>query len=151
MELERAGGQRVDGDRGVKRMSLDMFAAPQLPRILIIEDEAILALLLEEFLTDAGFEVAGVAGRLETALGLIKRGVFDAAIVDANLAGVSSGPAALALSAVGIPFVVVSGYLPEQQPRAFSGALCLQKPCRPDDLIQALRGLLPVQSAIASS
>jgi DNA-binding response OmpR family regulator len=128
-------------------MSPDMalFATPPLPRILIIEDEAILALILEEFLTDAGFEVAGIAGRLEVALALIERGVFDAAIVDANLAGVSSGPAALALSAVGIPFVVVSGYLPEQQPAAFSGALCLQKPCRPDDLIQALRGLLRVQ------
>jgi DNA-binding response OmpR family regulator len=128
-----------------------MFATLPLPRILIIEDEAILALVLEEFLTDAGFQVAGVAGRLEMALTLIKRGVFDAAIVDANLAGVSSGPAALALAASGIPFVVVSGYLPEQQPGAFSGALCLQKPCRPDDLIQALRGLLRVQSTIASS
>jgi DNA-binding response OmpR family regulator len=144
MEPERAGGQRIDGDRGAKRMSPDMamFATPPLPRILIIEDEAILALILEEFLTDAGFEVAGVAGRLEAALALIKQGAFDAAIVDANLAGVSSGPAALALSAIGVPFLVVSGYLPEQQPRAFSGALCLQKPCRPDDLIQALRGLL---------
>jgi DNA-binding response OmpR family regulator len=116
---------------------------PRQSRILIIEDEAILALILEEFLIDAGFEIAGVAGRLETALALIERGVSDAAILDANLAGVSSGPAAVALSARGVPFIVVSGYLPEQQPSSFSGALCLQKPCRPADLIQALRGLLP--------
>jgi CheY-like chemotaxis protein len=115
------------------------------PRILVIEDEAILALVLEEFLIDAGFEIAGVAGRLETALALIERDVFDAAILDANLAGVSSGPAAVALAARGIPFVVVSGYAPEQQVGAFSGARCLQKPCRPDDLIQALRDLLPAR------
>jgi DNA-binding response OmpR family regulator len=113
------------------------------PRILIIEDEAILALVLEEFLTDAGFEIAGIAGRLETALALIQRGVTDAAILDANLAGVSSAPAAAALTARGVPFVVVSGYLPEQQPGAFAGALCLRKPCRPDDLVRALHSLLP--------
>ena len=115
------------------------------PRILIVEDEAILALLLEEFLVDAGFEVVGVAGRLETALALIKRGQIDAAILDANLAGVSSGPAALALAAASVPFVVVSGYLPEQQSDAFSGAVCLQKPCRPDDLIRTLRAILRSQ------
>jgi len=112
-------------------------------RILIVEDEAILALILEEFLIDAGFAIAGVAGRLEPAIELIEHGVIDAAILDANLAGVSSGPAAAALTARGIPFIVVSGYLPEQQPKAFSGAVCLQKPCRPDDLIQALHDLLP--------
>jgi CheY-like chemotaxis protein len=118
---------------------------PRQPRILIIEDEAILALVLEEFLADAGFEIAGIAGRLETALALIQRGVSDAAILDANLAGVSSAPAAMALTARGVPFVVVSGYLPEQQPDAFAGALCLRKPCRPDDLVQALRSLLPTR------
>jgi CheY-like chemotaxis protein len=114
-------------------------------RILIVEDEAILALVLEEFLIDAGFAIAGVAGRLETAIELIEQGVTDAAILDANLAGVSSGPAAAALTARGVPFIVVSGYLPEQQPRAFAGAVCLQKPCRPDDLIQALHNILPAR------
>jgi DNA-binding response OmpR family regulator len=119
------------------------FDSPRKARILIIEDEAILALILEEFLEDAGFEIAGVAGRLETALVLIDKDIADAAILDANLAGVSSGPAASALAARGVPFIVVSGYLPEQQPVAFSGAICLQKPCRPDDLVRALHGLLP--------
>jgi CheY-like chemotaxis protein len=97
--------------------------------ILIVEDEPVLAFALEEFLIDAGFEVAGVAGRLETALTMMKSVVFDAAILDANLAGVSAGPAASALRARELPFVVVSGYLPSQQQSAFAGALCLQKPC----------------------
>ncbi len=117
----------------------------RLARILIVEDEPMLAFVLEETLIDAGFEIAGVAGRLETALAMIESEVFDAAIVDANLAGVSAGPAASALAARGTPFIVVSGYLPEQQQSAFSGALRLQKPCRPDDLISALRSLLPAR------
>jgi DNA-binding response OmpR family regulator len=115
----------------------------QKARILIIEDEPMLAFALEEFLIDSGFEIAGVAGRLETALTMIESIVFDAAIVDANLAGVNAGPAASALMARALPFIVVSGYLPSQQQRAFAGALCLQKPCPPERLIQALRSILP--------
>jgi len=115
---------------------------PYNPRILIIEDEPVVAFCLEELLIEAGFEIACVAGRLDAALSVIASGACDAAIVDANLAGVSAGPAAVALAARGLPFLVLSGYLPEQQKSAFSGALCLQKPCRPDLLIQTLRRIL---------
>jgi len=111
--------------------------------ILVVEDEAMLAFALEESLIDAGFEIAGVAGRLETALAMIEGSVFDAAVLDANLAGVSAGPAATALKARGLPFIIVSGYFLEQLPSAFSGALCLQKPCPPERIVQALRHLLP--------
>jgi DNA-binding response OmpR family regulator len=113
-----------------------------LPNILIVEDEAMVALMLEDFLTDSGFAVTGIAGHLDAALALIAKGATDAAILDANLAGVSSAPAAAALVARGIPFIVVSGYLPEHLPAAFAGALCLQKPCRPDDLIRGLHRVL---------
>jgi DNA-binding response OmpR family regulator len=112
-------------------------------RILIIEDEPMLAYALEEVLVEAGFEITGVVGRLERALTMIAIGDCDAAIVDANLAGVSAVPAASALAARAIPFLVVSGYSPDQQQGAFSGAPFVQKPCRPDELIAALRGLLP--------
>jgi DNA-binding response OmpR family regulator len=115
--------------------------------ILIVEDEPMLAFALEEFLSDAGFEVSGVAGRIETALTMIESGGFDAAILDANLAGVNAGPAASALTERGVPFIVVSGYLASQQQSAFKGALCLQKPCPPDRLIQALRSILTAQRA----
>jgi DNA-binding response OmpR family regulator len=111
-------------------------------RILIVEDEPMLAYALEELLIEAGFEIAGVAGRLETALAIIGDRDCDAAIVDANLAGVSAGPAASALTAQAIPFIVVSGYSPEQQGAAFSGALFIQKPCRSDELIKAVHSVL---------
>ncbi len=116
--------------------------SPPKTRILIIEDDPTLAFALEEFLIDAGFEIAGVAGRLAKALAMIETGVFDAVILDANLAGVSASPAALALTARGSPFIVISGYSPEQQPGSFSGAIRLQKPCRPEDILRALRGIL---------
>jgi DNA-binding response OmpR family regulator len=123
-------------------MSLD---SQLIARILVIEDEPVLAFALEDFLIDAGFVIAGVAGRVETALAVIESGVCDAAIVDANLAGVSASPVALALRARGVPFIVVSGYSPAQLPSAFSEAPFLQKPWRPDRLIQALCGILPVR------
>ncbi len=108
-----------------------------------------LAFALEEFLVDAGYGIAGVAARLEAALAIIERGSFDAAVLDANLAGVDAGPAAAALSARGLPFVVVSGYLPSQQRSMFSGALCLQKPCLPERIVEALRQILPAQRTLA--
>ena len=111
-------------------------------RILIVEDEPIIALSLEDVLIDAGFQIAGVVGKLEKALALIENGACDAAIVDGNLAGVSTGPVAIALTACGLPFIVMSGYLPEQMQGVFSGALFVQKPCRPELLIHTLNTLL---------
>jgi CheY-like chemotaxis protein len=113
-------------------------------RVLIVEDEAILAFVLEELITDGGFEIAGVATRLETALAIIQAGVCEAAVLDANLVGVSAAPAALALTERGVPFVVLSGYSRDQLRAAFTVATCLQKPCQPVSLIGALLSILPI-------
>ena len=110
-------------------------------RILVVEDEPMIAYALEETLVEAGFEIAGVAGRLDQALKIIDLGDCDGAIIDANLAGVSAAPVASALLARSIPFIVVSGYSREQQRGAFPGAPFVQKPYRPDDLVHAVRGL----------
>lgn len=114
--------------------------------VLIVEDEPLLAYALEELVIDAGFLIAGVTAKLEMALAIIESGVCDAAIIDANLNGVSSAPAGVALTAREIPFIVLSGYSRDQQQGAFAGALYLQKPCRPERLIQTLRSILPTQS-----
>ena len=97
-----------------------------------------IALTLEDLLIDAGFKVVGVAGKLDKALALIGSAVFDVAVVDANLAGVSASPAASALTALGIPFIVLSGYSIEQLPDEFLGAHFMTKPYRPAQLIQSL-------------
>jgi DNA-binding response OmpR family regulator len=112
-------------------------------RILIVEDEPTLAYVLEETLIDAGFAIAGVADRLEAALAIVETDACDAAILDTNLSGVSAAPIAQALAFLGVPFLVLTGYAPNQLPGAFAGALHVQKPCRPERLIEALRGILP--------
>jgi DNA-binding response OmpR family regulator len=104
-----------------------------------------LALTLRELLVNSGFEIAGVAGRLENALGLVASVACDAAILDANLASVSASPVAVALAARGVPFIVLSGYSPEQLRGAFPGANFLRKPCRPAQLLQALSAVLRKQ------
>ena len=115
---------------------------PRTVRVLIVEDEPMIALGIEDVLIDAGFEIAGVAGKLDKALALIECGACDAAIVDANLAGVSAGPVADALVTSSLPFIVTSGYAQEQMHSQFSGAPFLQKPCRPELLIQTLKALV---------
>lgn len=114
---------------------------PPRMRILIIEDEPIIALDLQDLLEDAGFDVVGVAEQLATAMELIESAAFDAAIVDANLRGVSSSPAALALADRRVPFIVLSGYSLKQQDAAFASAVFIQKPCRPAQLISALKAI----------
>ena len=101
-----------------------------------------IALGLEAVLVDAGFAIAGVAGKLEQALALIENGACDAAIVDANLAGVSASPAAIALAARGLPFIMLSGYSKEQMVGEYPRAIFLPKPCRPKLLIETLNSIL---------
>jgi DNA-binding response OmpR family regulator len=118
-----------------------MTDAPAL-RVMIIEDEPLIAMHLEGLMIDAGFLVSGIAGRLASALALIERDGCDVALLDANLAGVSSGPAGVALSARGVPFLVLSGYSSVQQEGAFPGAASfMQKPFIPARLIDAVRAI----------
>lgn len=109
--------------------------------ILIVEDDPMLAFSMELMLLESGFKIAGIAANLDTALTMIESGVSDAAILDANLAGTSSVPAAAALRARGVPFLVLSGYSKQQLNGGFHGAPLLQKPCEPELVIRALRGL----------
>lgn len=110
-------------------------------RVLIVEDEPVLALTLEDLLVDAGFVVIGIAGKLQKALDLIGSAKFDVAIIDANLGGTSASPAASALTAKGIPFIVVSGYSAEQLRPAFPRAVVMMKPYQPAQLIRALKDI----------
>lgn len=121
------------------------MSVKRIPRVLIVEDEAMIIMMLEDIFTEAGFEIAGVANTLEPALSLIDTCDCDVAHLDANLAGVSSAPAALKLTARGIPFLIVSGYSAAQQAVEYSGGLHVSKPFIPERLIDALWSLLPVE------
>src|SRR3954469_6352728 len=79
-------------------------------RVLVVEDEMMVAMYVEDLLTDLGFEVAAVATGLEQALPLARNGEFDFAVLDINLAGQLSFPVADELRKRGIPFLFASGY-----------------------------------------
>jgi PAS domain S-box-containing protein len=108
-------------------------------RVLVVEDEAIVALEIEQNLRDAGFEVVGPAARVAEALGFLKDFGCDAAVLDINLGGETSEPIARILSDRGTPFVTVSGYSPDQRPSGFSGGAFLTKPLRAELLVAQLR------------
>ena len=110
----------------------------QIARILVVEDEPLISMILEDELVEAGFQIAGVVEELETALALVESGGCDGAIIDANLAGVSAKPVATALAARSLHFIVTSGYSTEHIQGAFPGALFIQKPSRPGQIAQLL-------------
>jgi CheY-like chemotaxis protein len=79
-------------------------------RILLVEDEMMVAWLVADMLGDLGCEVVGPAGHVDRALTMIATEIIDAAVLDLNLGGVRSYPIADALTARGIPFVFATGY-----------------------------------------
>src|SRR4051812_49879923 len=79
-------------------------------RILVVEDEFLIRMLLEDMLTDLGYELVGVAGRLDEATELAKTKDFDLAILDVNLDGHDVYPVADLIGKRGLPFMFVTGY-----------------------------------------
>lgn len=107
-------------------------------RVLIVEDEPMLALELENELMGVGCEVAGIATSVEQGIRKVQELVIDVAVVDLNLNGKSSVPVASALRARQIPFVFVSGYRPEALPLGYEDVELLAKPLDTDKLIRGL-------------
>jgi CheY-like chemotaxis protein len=111
-------------------------------RILVIEDEMLIGMLLEDMLVDLGHEVAAVIPRLKDALTAAQRETFDLAILDVHLHGESAFPVADALIARVIPFVFATGYGQRGLPETYRERPVLQKPFARDDLERVLRLLL---------
>jgi len=109
-------------------------------RILVIEDEFLVAAMLCDFLEDAGAVTLGPVGRVAEGLVAIARGGFDLAILDWNLCGESSVPLAEALSAAGRPFVIATGY--GAVDAAFSERPILAKPYAWDEAVRLIGSLI---------
>ncbi len=107
-------------------------------RILIVEDEALVAMLVEDALLDAGAEVIGPVATVAEAMALLETATLDAAVLDLNLAGETSTPVADALATRGVPFVVATGYGAEGLPPGHSAVPVLAKPYDPDELTGTL-------------
>ncbi|MDG2521613.1 HWE histidine kinase domain-containing protein [Caulobacter segnis] len=105
-------------------------------RLLIVEDSVLLAMELEAGLTELGAKVAGVAATLDEAMGMTSL-PLDAAVLDANLDGLSVAPAAEALRARGVPFVFATGYADRAAPMGFDAPI-IRKPYNVGQIAAAL-------------
>ncbi|MCJ8159314.1 response regulator [Sphingomonas sp. LaA6.9] len=111
-------------------------------RILIIEDEPLIAMMLEDFIEALGHVRAGTADSIATALPLVERGSFDAVILDVNLRGGElCWPVADRLAEDGKPYLLASGGQSEALPDAHACAPVLAKPFTMDGVRSALERL----------
>lgn len=103
-------------------------------RVLVVEDEALVAMLIEDMLGDFGCQVLGPAGSIRQALDAIERDPPDAAILDVNLGGEPVYPVADALRRCGAPFVLATGYGEMGVAEGYRDAPVLQKPFQESEL-----------------
>lgn len=137
MALTPHTGSRPESAAAVASGAL---AALQRPRVLLVEDEFLLALDLAQQLEAAGFEVIGPAATVAEARQALQNDGCNAAVLDVNLGrGETSEPIAHDLIGLGVPIVVVSGYARSQHPAVFQGYPMLVKPVRINTLVAELK------------
>ncbi len=119
-----------------------MTTPPKTPRILVVEDEYLIRMLLEDMLTDLGYEIAGAVGTIAEAMELAAKADFDLAILDVNLDGKEIYPVAEVLAGRGLPFVFVSGYGEGSLAEPFKGRPSLQKPFQAEQLKTTVEKLI---------
>jgi DNA-binding response OmpR family regulator len=110
-------------------------------RILVVEDETVLATLIEDALESLGCIIVGPAARLDVALQLATDEVLDAAVLDVTIRGGKVYPVAERLLARKIPFVLASGYGEWAIPHFLRDAPLLTTPFSPDELEARVREL----------
>ena len=111
-------------------------------RILVVEDELMIRMLLEDMLGELGYTVAAEAARIDEALKAAQTADFDIAILDVNLNGQPISPVADALVARGMPFVFATGYGERGLPEPYRDRPTLKKPFQMDGLKQMLQSAL---------
>lgn len=123
-------------------MSVPQASSPTTRRrVLIVEDEILIGMLLEDMLSDLGYDVIATASRVEEATKLAREIEIDAAILDVNLNGQEVYPVAEILAERGIPFVFATGYGERGLPNAHQQRPTLQKPFQQGMLERELAGL----------
>ena len=111
-----------------------MASEPPKLRVLLVEDESLVAIMVTDMLAHLGHDVIGPATRLQQAIEMAQQEAFDLAILDINLQGTESYPVADVLAVRGIPFVFATGYESLRLRKSFADRPVLQKPFQQDDL-----------------
>jgi DNA-binding response OmpR family regulator len=107
-------------------------------RVMVVEDEPLISMMIEETLLDSGCVVVGPFSDVPGALAATRTEAFDAAVLDVNLAGVRVYPVAEAISARSIPVLLLSGYGQDAVPDSHPEWTACAKPFRGHELINAL-------------
>lgn len=101
------------------------------PRVLLVEDQALVAMELDAMLGELGCSVVGPCATVADALERINAEPLDGAVLDVTLVNELSFPIAARLQALDVPFFFVTGLSKSTFPAAFQGVTCLVKPVRP--------------------
>ncbi|MEO7564411.1 MAG: response regulator [Sphingomicrobium sp.] len=96
--------------------------------ILIVEDEPLIAMMLEDFIDSMGYRVVATCDTLGEALEQVEQGGFDLAILDVHLNGETVWPLAERLSAEKIPFILATGGHVDPPPAKFNQVMVIEKP-----------------------
>lgn len=113
------------------------------PRVFVVEDESLVAMLIEDMLADLGYEVVAVAARLEQAVEGARTVSADLAILDLNLDGRRTDAVAEVLRARGIPFIFATGYGAAGVNAEWAHVPVVQKPFQETELAAALARVTP--------
>jgi DNA-binding response OmpR family regulator len=127
-----------------------LFIAPQIlagKRVLIVEDELIMALVIEDFLQECGCILVGPCGNVAQALDAVRAGTLDLAVLDVNLDGEMVYPVAHALAERRIPFLFMSGYGEDAITSGQDNWRVCAKPFAGDELVAKLAAVLENASA----
>jgi CheY-like chemotaxis protein len=108
-------------------------------RILVIEDEFLLAAHIEDLLVGAGVEVIGPVGTLDEALKLARDETMHGALLDVNINGGRVDDVAAILAQRDVPFIFVTGYGRANLPPLFQNAVVVGKPFKDEDLMREVR------------
>jgi CheY-like chemotaxis protein len=111
-------------------------------RILVVEDELMIRMLLEDMLAELGYTIAAEAARLDEALEAARIADFDIAILDVNLSGQPISSVADALAARGMPFIFATGYGERGLPDTYRDRPTLKKPFQLESLKRTLQSAL---------
>jgi CheY-like chemotaxis protein len=127
-----------------------MKAALKGVKVLVVEDEYFVAILIEEILESAGCIVTGPIPRLPEALDAVDHEDYDVAVLDVNLAGERINPVADALAERNVPFLFVTGYGPNALPTKYAQRPLVCKPFRMADLLCMLSRVVkpPTQKTV---
>ena len=110
--------------------------------ILIVEDEPLIAMMLEDFLESLGHSVQATCDTVRDALSEADKGGFDLAILDVNLKGENVWPVAERLRSQSIPFVLATGGHVDPPPPEFSSVPVIEKPYTVDRVTPAIEAAL---------